>query len=351
MSEALTNSRLKAFRACARLHHYRYEVCAHAVTTSGAARFGTLFHAGLEAWWLAYQLDVTDRFKTALGAMRSLGDDMDVDDYTIAVELMRGYHERWKDEPLITELAEHEFEMPLVNPATGRSSRTFVLKGKIDAKVTDQRDWRSYLVEHKTTTSDISDGAGYWQRLRMDGQITVYYGAFPEVAGCIYDVIRRPLLRRYRATPEESRTYTLGKRCKLCADAPISTCETCGGTGWKEQPRLHANQRAGDESPMDFQARVAEAIAKEPDSYYKRGTVVRLDNEMREHQLDIWHQANSMREMANEGLAPRNPDACIQYNRTCDYFDVCTGVASIDDPRLFQIQAQHPELAKETPNV
>lgn len=229
---------------------------------------------------------------------------------------------RWKDEPLVTELVEHEFTMPLVNPMTGRASRTYTLSGKIDAKVQDTRDNRTYLVEHKTTTSDISEGSGYWQRLRMDGQVSVYYNAFPDVAGCIYDVIRRPLQRRYKATPEASRKYTV-------------------------KGHLYSTQRAEDEPLEDFRIRIHDAIAAAPDEYYKRGIVVRLDSEIREHQLDVWHQANMMREMANDGVHPRNPDACIQFNRQCDYYDVCTGVASIEDERLFQIGKSHPELAQE----
>lgn len=324
MSEILTSSRLKAFRACPRMHWYRYIQCRHAITTSGAVRFGTLFHHALEAWWFAWQLVGEERLEAAMNALANYGTEVDEEDLVIARELMRCYHVRWNDEPLITELVEHEFTAPLVNPVTGRASRTFRLGGKIDAKVYDERDRRRYLVEHKTTTSDISEGSGYWQRLRMDGQVSTYYDAFPDVAGCLYDVIRRPGQRRYKATPMESRKYTA-------------------------KGQLYANQRAEDESLEDFALRVREAIASDPDSYFKRGVVVRLQEEIREHQLDVWHLANTMREMANVGLHPRNPDACIQFNRTCDYFDVCTGVASIDDERLFQIQAAHPELQNANP--
>lgn len=324
MNQILTSSRLKAFRTCARLHQHRYIECRVPLTESLPARFGTMFHTALEHWWLAYQLSPDDRLGVARHSLLHCFATVDEEEAVIADELLLGYHLRWLDEPLVTQLAEHQFEMPLVNPNTGRSSRTYTLSGKIDAKVLDTRDARTYLVEHKTTTSDISDGAGYWQRLRMDGQISVYYDAFPDVAGCIYDVIRRPGLRRLKATPEASRQYT-------------------------RKGTLYAAQRAEDETLDEFRLRIRDAISAEPDSYYKRGVVVRLDSEIREHQLDTWHQANLMREMANEELAPRNTDACIQFARKCDYFDVCTGVASIEDPRLFQIRDAHPELNQEKP--
>jgi hypothetical protein len=300
--------------------------CRVPITDSGPARFGTLFHAALEQWWLAYQLVGEERLVQALAAFGRVDEahgDTDMEDLVIAIELMRGYHLRWQHEPLQTLLVEEEFTTPLVNPATGRPSRTYELGGKIDAYVLDERDLRKYLVEHKTTTSDISEGSNYWRRLRLDGQVSMYYGAFPEAAGCIYDVIHRPLQRRYKATPVENRKYTA-------------------------KGALYASQRADDEPIEEFRTRVAEAIAAEPDSYFKRGVVVRLESEMREHQFDVWQQANLLREMTNDAIYPRNPDSCVQFNRTCDYFDVCTGVASIDDDRLFQVRAQHPELSKET---
>jgi hypothetical protein len=236
-----------------------------------------------------------------------------------AEELLLGYHLRWHEEPLDTEHAELEFDVPLINPATGRASRTFTLRGKVDAKVIDRRDGRAYLVEHKTTSQDITEGSGYWQRLRMDGQVSVYYGAFPDVAGCIYDVIRRPQLRPLKATPAESRRYTA-------------------------KGALYANQRAEDESVDDYRQRVRDSIAEKPDEYFKRGVVVRLDSEIQENQYDLWQQADIMRESMAAGVHPRNPDACMRYGSQCDYFDVCTGVSSLDDDRLFKIRDAHPEL-------
>lgn len=354
MSQVLTSSRMKAFRTCMRLHQYRYLECRVPHGESGAMRFGTLFHAALEQWWKGYTLTSTERLALAMGVIGFYA-VFDEEERVIAEELMAGYHLRWHQEPLTTELVEHEFEMPLVNPMTNHPSRTWTLRGKIDALVTSQLDQRRYLVEHKTTTSDISEGSGYWQRLRMDGQVNVYYDAFEDVAGCIYDVIRRPGLRRLKATPEPARQYTKGKPCKLCKlweseeppEVPRERCPACGGSKFEVPPKLYAQQREHDETLNEFRLRVREAIAAEPESYYKRGVVVRLEREIHEARLDLWLQATQMREVIALGLHPRNPDACIQFNRICDYFDVCTGVASIEDERLFKIRDAHPELSKE----
>lgn len=48
----LTNSELGSYRACTRLHHYRYDLGVRALEDAENARFGTLVHRGLEGWWL-----------------------------------------------------------------------------------------------------------------------------------------------------------------------------------------------------------------------------------------------------------------------------------------------------------
>lgn len=49
----LTNSEMSAHRACARLHHLRYDLGVRAVEDAETQRFGSLVHNGLEAWTLA----------------------------------------------------------------------------------------------------------------------------------------------------------------------------------------------------------------------------------------------------------------------------------------------------------
>ena len=44
---------------------------------------------------------------------------------------------------------EQEFELPIVNPRTGRKSRKFALGGKIDA-IAEDEDGRLWILENKT---------------------------------------------------------------------------------------------------------------------------------------------------------------------------------------------------------
>jgi hypothetical protein len=86
---ALTNSRISLARECQRAHLYRYIEGYETTARRPALAFGTLVHAGLEAWW---QADVA-RLETALDAMLAL--DVEPIDLVRAEELLCGYDLRW----------------------------------------------------------------------------------------------------------------------------------------------------------------------------------------------------------------------------------------------------------------
>jgi hypothetical protein len=242
-------------------------------------------------------------------ATNGSGIQADPFDLARAEAMIRGYDARWSAEPYEVLAVEAEFRAPLVNPETGAASRTWQRGGKIDAIARDSAG-RILVVEHKTASEDIAPGSPYWRRLSMDGQVSGYFlGAdalgFPAEA-CLYDVLAKPKLRPYEVS----------------------------------------KKRAEPETPEEFRARCLAAIAEDPNAYFRRGEVVRLQAEAEEALFDDWQTAQQMREAERLGRFPRNPDACMKWGRPCDFFDVCAGEASIDDPSRFR-RSEHvnPELA------
>mgnify|MGYP007001753624 CR=1 FL=1 len=57
-----------------------------------------------------------------------------------------------------------------------------------------------------TTSEDIGRGTDYWRRLRMDGQVSIYYAGSAALGYpadlCLYDVLRKPSLRPKKAVAE-----------------------------------------------------------------------------------------------------------------------------------------------------
>ena len=130
-------------------------------------------------------------------------------------------------------------------------------------------------------------------------------------------------------------------------------CVACGGSGWREAPksepaRLYANQRDTDESVEAFEARIVAAIAEAPDSYYRRGVIVRLEHELPLMRADILDTIKLAKLATLLELHPRSPSACAKFGTLCAFFDACSGRVSIDDTARFPRARPHAELAAPT---
>jgi hypothetical protein len=139
-----------------------------------------------------------------------------------------------------------------------------------------------WIVEHKTTSSDISAGSVFWSKTEMDAQCSLYVTAARQsgydVRGVVYDVLRKPLLR----------------------------------------PKI-------GESPSDYGSRVMASIAKDPDAYYRRAKVIKLDRELDETARDTWETVQAVDRSISEFSWPRHTDQCVRYNSLCQFFEVCAG--------------------------
>lgn len=323
----LTNSELKTYRRCPLEHHYAYDLGVRTVETARALAFGTMFHVALEAWWKESSTlyPITHGEQRLAAALATLPLDADPFELARAVELLRGYTLRWGEEPLWVVAVEREFRIPLINPRTGKPSKTFELAGKIDAIARRTDSERLFIVEHKTSGDSLKTGSPYWRCLELDAQVSTYYhGARSigfDVSGVLYDVIGKPKHKPALATPRDEWRY-------------------------RKDGELYANVRTEDESPADYQARVREAIAEAPDSYFVRGEVVRLEDEDELAAWERWQLATQIRESNRIGWYPRNTDACRRYGRLCDYFGVCTKSESLDDASRFRlVEKTHEELS------
>jgi hypothetical protein len=340
----LTASSSKTFRACPRLYKHRYvDGVVPRTEDAEARRFGTLLHVGLEAWWRHLQAagpSVDQALEAALDALPPApepdGEGLDPFARVRLEELLRLYDARWFPETAQSYqvlAVEAEYRAPLLNPDTSAPSRTFQRAGKIDVIVRERDTGRTLLVEHKSSSEDISPGSDYWARLVLDGQISHYYAGAEalghRIDACVYDVIGKPAHRRKLATPEAERKYT----------QPTKKDPTT---------RLYANQRDRDETLEEYAERVRVALIAEPDRFVRRAEIVRLEDDLRDAAFDDWQTARAIREAELAKRWPRNPDACKRYGSTCAYFAPCTRAASIDDPLLYRHERPHRELTDES---
>lgn len=322
MSNLLTVSRMRTWRECKQKHRLMYLEGWRSARAADPLRQGDVGHAGLEAWWRAAD---GERLDAAIDAMAGRGED--AYEQAALEELLAGYDYQWRDEMDRYEVlvVEGTFTAPLVNPATGAASRTWLLAGKKDVVVRDRESGMVVLVEHKLTSDSFAeDSDPYWIKLGMDAQVSHYYigaetdGVSP--AGCLYDVLRRPQLRPLKATPEESRKYT-------------------------KFGELYKNQRAHDETPDEYRLRVRADISDRPNKYFARRTIARTERDLFEYVGDVWAESRIMREAELANVAPKSPEACHRFG-TCTFWNVCAyGLNPEDHPELYvRVENVHPEL-------
>lgn len=316
--DIITSSRLRVFRRCRREHHLRY-VLGRTTQSTAAQDFGSLVHVGLEAWWqvTGYGFNAEERMERVGEAMRAhAGPDADPFELARAEALLAGYEGRYGGEVAGYTVLGVEQEFRATLPALPFEAPVR-LGGKLDA-VVRTADGRVLIVEHKTSSEDISTGAAYWARLRLDGQVSLYYlGAEAlgyEVSGVLYDVLGKPGAKPLRATAAP----------RLRKDG---------------QP--YAGQRLADETPDEYRARIVEALAADPDRYFQRLEVVRLEGERARHLEELRAE---VRELQAAAPLP-NPDACTRYGSTCAFMPLCCNERTLDE--YTRLEWPHPELTED----
>jgi hypothetical protein len=279
----VTTSELSTFMTCEVLHHYRYTLRRDGFERPEPMARGTRIHAWLAGWW---------NRAAPFGPLQE----------PIERAMALGYEAFYASHP--HNLKNVRTSVPFMTRIQG-----VPVVGELDAIGTNERG-ETVIVEHKTTTADISPGSVYWEeRAVVDPQVTTYLSAFPH-ATVLYDVLRVPELEQYEATPVEKRKYT-----KPTKKDPV--------------PRLYASQRAEPETDDEYVARILEDMAEKPESYFQRATLVRTEAELADYALDV----REIEERIHLPLARvKNRRSCFGAGRgkRCDFYEACWRGADIE---------------------
>ncbi len=243
--------------------------------------------------------------------------------------MIRGHYQRFKDDAIIRTVAvEQLFQLPIINPETGRTTPSFLDAGMID-RIGQLPDETFALVERKTTSESIEVDSPYWKALRNDAQISRYLRAARalghDVTKVIYDVIKKPAIRPRQVTKAEmALANSAGDYCGMKLTGPCPD---------KETPKMYG-------------ARLLADLLARPGFYFARVEVARLDGDLEEFAQDQWQTQQDIRQAMNACRFFRNPAACLEpFN--CEYLDVCPELARDPDsiPSGFRrVKRLHEEL-------
>lgn len=284
----------------------------------------------------------TEALTDALDAINA--NSVDDKHRAMARGLMRGYHARWQHEPERAIAVEEEFRVKMYNFRSTRvsTSRTFEVAGKVD--VLCERNGKMFVMDHKTTSDDIVDpDSTYWRQLAIEGQANLYLLAQHlqgiRVDGAIWDAIKKPGIRPKKiAKKDQAALLAFHKYC----DFPVS-----------EQTEAHV-LAFGDENTELYEHRVARLTLDEPEKYFQRRPLVRLEHEISDYAMELWELARDMidsrrrvAELAKTcyaSLPVRNCGSCMAYGRPCEYLGICSGHDSPGSAKWTRRESVHSEL-------
>lgn len=261
----LSTSRASTYLTCPKKYEYLYVAERESKQKDSAREYGVAWHSLMESRWLGRMPEPLSGLGPHFQSVLEATYDTYCDLYPLTekvIEVEQGH---------VVPLGDNELEV------------------RWDALV--EVGGRKFLVEHKTTSSDISPDSFYWKRLDLDQQVSWYVLAARSlghaVDGVIYDVVRKPALRK-------------GKN------------ETMGA----------------------FTARCVSAIRNEPEKYFHRELITRSKADLASAEENLRGAAKLMQ----YGVWPMNPRSCFDFSRVCEYHGVCTHTESLSDDRLFQVR-------------
>ena len=255
--------------------------------------------------------------------------------------LLVGYHYRWISSGWTTIFKEEVFHLPIVNPATGRSSRTHTQAGVYDGII--EREGKRFLLEQKTSSEDISDpNSAFWRRTVFDSQVSMYVSSVVQqgsvLDGTVYDAVRKPSIR--------PKSVPVGRKNGDLSGTQLEILEkgTYYGVPASEESIEACRNGTLAETPALYYCRLARDTLAQPDKYYQRRIIPRLREDLIDFAHELWDVSHDIRETSKNGRHYRNSGACMPFGTPCEYISICAGESDPDGDQWKQRKHVHTEL-------
>lgn len=327
-ADIITHSEMQCADDCLRKHQILYGMKLRPVEKATALRMGTAVHKALDLRAMGHQpheavLAVREDY-TAYEPTLPTDRALEVAyEHEMVAQLLTCYFWYWESLDAAMEVVhtEYQFEIPILNPATGHPMRGKRYAGKIDKLV--MVDGLLTIMEHKTTAQSLDPDSDYFKRLRIDSQIGNYFLAARQlgfdVQQILYDVIRKPTLR-----PKEIPLLD-EDGVKVVLDAAGERVRNKDGKTWRQtgDAALGYTLQTRTETPGEYGQRVREAIVAEPEKYFTRRVIARTEQDVVEAQQALYDKAQRLAYHQRTGSFPRSTGSCIGFGR-CACFNLCT---------------------------
>lgn len=315
--EPITYSALSTFRNCRKMYWWRYVRQLAPKYRDPVLWLGALWHEITELYDHDSPLTaIEDHLKAKLPARHT--DPEQRKFWHLLRAMFAAYTHKYSGDDAKVIATEKKFVHPIINPATGAASRSFVMAGKVDAII--ERKDRRYIRERKTAGSIDQ---GYLERLWTDFQSQLY-AYFIEQAegvkihGVEYDIaVKVQLKQREGETVEEFEA----RRAELAAK--------------NKSGKSSAVQQIA-ESDEDFAKRLAEKYTDA--SLMHREELLFSVDELNDLRAELWELTQAILEARRRDAWYKNTSQCFAYGKPCAYYQLCR---SNGNPILIENHYEH----------
>jgi hypothetical protein len=290
------------FRNCRKAVDWRYLQQLVPIERDRNLHFGSFVHECLQTWHERRDVAEVLALINRLSPNR-FHDENQRRDWHLASAMMKAYAARYFAEEFEVIALEQTFEGPIVNPATGAASRSFVLAGKVDGIVRIGGD--HFILESKTAAQVDGD---YLEKLWTDFQITIYANYIEQrmgipITGILYNVLVKAKLQQSKGETEQEFQE---RRVELLA---------------KSKTGKSSAKRRMPETDEQFQQRLAEKYA-DPAMFHREMLYLSRDR-FKILRSELWELTQAFLDARRRSIFYQNTAFCFNYHRPCPYFALC----------------------------
>lgn len=257
------------------------------------------------------------------------------------------YYGDQQEEVLATEI---KFEIPVINPETGRALPNVVNKGKIDKLI--RRDGLIYVKEHKSTSSSVDPDSNLWGHLKLDTQTNNYvyaarklhaqdklekYGisVTDRIVGVYFDAWHKPGIRPKKLSQGDSKKFVedgayCGQEFEVNRGADdIYATVIVNGTVALMEPGKKEGTLAIHETPEMFGARLLQDIVERSEFYFNCKELTKTDADIVRFEWELYNIYKTVREMCKTGHWYSDESQC-EATFKCSYIEQCYNNILID---------------------
>lgn len=246
------------------------------------------------------------------------------------------------------------FSLSIINPRTGRALPNTKRPGKVDRLVRHKESGLLYVFERKSTVTSLDSGQ-YWNRINMDGQVSMYLSALrqaqkngelekygigkdnPSIQGIYYDVWHKPGIDPKMLSQKDSKAFVetgkyFGQEFEMVHEVWAKVPEliavedskllTINGVFASVTPGKKEGTFTIFETPEMYGARLLSDISERPEFYFVQREIARTDAQLEQFDLELANMAKVIRHIKENDLWFINEGSC-ESPYYCDFRSIC----------------------------